>query len=80
MCELIVFSAHRKGKYLQSGRATIFDDYAFLPKHISLKSAHSVYAVEIKPKQGFIPQLQKKLDKCTYCLNQYLKVKPRFFT
>lgn len=66
-------TAHRKEKCIQSGRATIFEDYAFLPKHIPLKSP--VYAVEIKPKQGFIPRLQKRFDKCTYCLNQYLKVR-----
>lgn len=59
---------------MQHGRATIFDDYAFLPKSIGLNFSGATYAVEVKPKQAWLPHIQQDFKKCVYCTNQYLKV------
>lgn len=80
MCLLIV-SAHRNHKSLQFGYVTVYPDYALLPLHLSASSISSptatvppTFCVEIKPKQGWIPSPDRRLPKCTFCLNQYLKV------
>ncbi|GJQ71342.1 hypothetical protein Trydic_g11076 [Trypoxylus dichotomus] len=64
----------RKHKKLQFGRATFFTDFAFLPKNLdSFRLSGATYAIEIKPKQGWIPVLSRQ-TKCQFCQNQYLKL------
>lgn len=64
----------RKHKRIQFGRATFFTDFAFLPKHLdSFRLSGATYAIEIKPKQGWIPA-QSRQSKCQFCQNQYLKL------
>ncbi|XP_069694076.1 inositol-pentakisphosphate 2-kinase isoform X2 [Periplaneta americana] len=74
--------AHRNHKSLQFGYVTVYPDYALLPLHLSASSISSptatvppTFCVEIKPKQGWIPSPDRRLPKCTFCLNQYLKLK-----
>lgn len=67
---------HRRGKHLQHGRATLFEDYAFLPVKLPWKGlTGATFAIEIKPKQAWLPLNQRGSDRCTYCMNQYLKVR-----
>lgn len=59
MFHCLLVSEHRREKHLQHGRATIFDDYAFLPKSIGLNFSGATYAVEVKPKQAWLPHIQQ---------------------
>lgn len=71
------FVDFRKSKRLYYGKATLFADYAFLPKHMeeSFTTYNDTYAIEIKPKLGWIPLSKQNNKKCQFCQNQYLKVK-----
>ncbi|KAK9695155.1 Inositol-pentakisphosphate 2-kinase [Popillia japonica] len=72
--ELLNICGFRKHKKLQFGRATFFTDFAFLPKNLdSFRLSGATYAIEIKPKQGWIPK-QSRQSKCQFCQNQYLKL------
>ncbi|XP_021916439.1 inositol-pentakisphosphate 2-kinase [Zootermopsis nevadensis] len=74
--------AYRHHKSLQFGYVTVYPDYALLPVHLSVppnlppKSEFlPTFCVEVKPKQGWVPAPDRRLSKCTFCLNQYLKLK-----
>ncbi|XP_033606508.1 inositol-pentakisphosphate 2-kinase isoform X2 [Cryptotermes secundus] len=74
--------AHRHHKSLQFGYVTVYPDYALLPVHLSIPPNLSptsellpTFCVEVKPKQGWVPAPDRRLPKCTFCLNQYLKLK-----
>jgi hypothetical protein len=78
-CDVLILSAHfvdyRKAKSLQYGRAALFDDYAFLPDEFyPFLLSNNTFAVEIKLKQGWVPFSEKHFPKCTFCMNQYVKV------
>uniref|UniRef100_A0A1Y1LB51 Inositol-pentakisphosphate 2-kinase n=1 Tax=Photinus pyralis TaxID=7054 RepID=A0A1Y1LB51_PHOPY len=65
----------RKHKGLKVGMASIFVDYAFLPTTFNSFCREGVtYAVEIKPKKGFMED-DRVIDKCQFCVKQYLKIK-----
>lgn len=69
------FLDHRKIKKLQYGRAALFDDYTFLPDDFyPFLLSDNTFAIEIKPKQGWISFGEKLSLKCTFCMNQYIKV------
>jgi hypothetical protein len=80
--EYVCISVHRHHKSLQFGYVTVYPDYALLPVHLSIPPNLSptaellpTFCVEIKPKQGWVPAPDRRLPKCTFCLNQYLKVR-----
>ena len=68
---------HRHHKSLQFGYVTVYPDYALLPLPLSLSGMEHTptFCVEVKPKQGWIPKPDRRVSKCTFCLNQYLKLK-----
>ncbi|XP_054163652.1 inositol-pentakisphosphate 2-kinase-like [Oppia nitens] len=63
--------------------ALLLPDFCCLPSSLSrFKTIGSVFAVEIKPKQGFLPlaallsqQMLPKASICRYCLSQFHKLK-----
>lgn len=73
---------HRHHKSLQFGYVTVYPDYALLPVHLSIppnlfptSEPLPTFCVEVKPKQGWVPAPDRRMPKCTFCLNQYLKLK-----
>ncbi|CAH2012358.1 unnamed protein product [Acanthoscelides obtectus] len=69
----------RKQKILQYSRASLFDDFAFIPKdeyeYLPFEMSQNTYAIEIKPKQGWRPLSEKHFPACLFCMHQYLKVR-----
>ncbi|KAK9498179.1 hypothetical protein O3M35_004052 [Rhynocoris fuscipes] len=77
----------RLSKGIRLGLVSIHPDYTHLPpvvntlpptiiyneSHLIMETSPT-YCIEIKPKQGWIPLLDRKHPKCTFCMNQYLKV------
>jgi hypothetical protein len=82
----VCIAAHRHHKSLQFGYVTVYPDYALLPVHLSIppnippaSEILPTFCVEVKPKQGWVPAPDRRLSKCTFCLNQYLKVRRSLF-
>lgn len=69
--------------------ATLHPDYTYLPPIFDQRERkngfvsnnsepqNNIYCIEIKPKQGWVYPTDKRHPKCTYCLNQYLKLKKK---
>ena len=79
---ILCIAVHRHHKCLRFGYVTVYPDYALLPVHLSIPPnlPHTLeplptFCVEVKPKQGWVPAPDRRLPKCTFCLNQYLKVR-----
>ncbi|CAH1112731.1 unnamed protein product [Psylliodes chrysocephalus] len=71
----------RKHKILQYGRASLFDDFAFIPEneydYLPFKVAEDTYAIELKLKQGWRPLSEKHFPTCVFCMHQYLKLEKK---
>ncbi|CAH1155832.1 unnamed protein product [Phaedon cochleariae] len=68
----------RKHKILQYGRASIFNDFAFIPQeecdYLPFKMSEDTFAIEIKPKQAWRSLSEKHFPACVFCMNQYMKL------
>ncbi|XP_056637552.1 inositol-pentakisphosphate 2-kinase isoform X1 [Diorhabda sublineata] len=71
----------RKHKILQCGRASLFNDFAFIPEdeydYLPFDVADDTFAIELKPKQGWRPLSEKHYPACVYCMNQYYKLQQK---
>lgn len=79
----------RRNKVIKPGYVTVFEDLSLLPSCLITKvssltrnvnekvldpTQSPVYCVELKPKQGWLAPADRKFEKCSFCLNQYLKL------
>ncbi|XP_034936185.1 inositol-pentakisphosphate 2-kinase isoform X2 [Chelonus insularis] len=68
---------HRRDKRLFEEYGIILPDYSLLPSSLEEKTKNTekpTFCIEIKPKQGFVPEANRLFQRCPYCINQFYKV------
>ncbi|XP_074098140.1 inositol phosphate kinase 1 [Cotesia typhae] len=72
-------SGYRRHKSLFEEYGIILPDYTLLPLELegNTRGEKPTFSVEIKPKQGFVPEADQRVQKCPYCVNQFYKLAKR---
>ncbi|XP_011314452.1 inositol-pentakisphosphate 2-kinase isoform X2 [Fopius arisanus] len=65
---------HRKHKNSFNEFAIKLPDYAQLPEYLDVDRGKPTFCIEIKPKQGFIPESERHMQHCPYCIKQIHKI------
>lgn len=75
----------RQHKIIKPGYVTVYEDLTLLSRRLSNQppgsndivpnmSQNPVFCVELKPKQGWLAPTDRKFKKCSFCLNQFMKL------
>ncbi|KAH0562779.1 inositol-pentakisphosphate 2-kinase [Cotesia glomerata] len=75
-------SGYRRHKSLFEEYGIILPDYTLLPLELegNKRGEKPTFCIEIKPKQGFVPEADQHVQKCPYCVNQFYKLAKRIIS
>ncbi|XP_015112212.1 inositol-pentakisphosphate 2-kinase isoform X2 [Diachasma alloeum] len=73
----ILRPVHRKHKNSYNEFAIKLPDYAKLSDHLDVDARKPTFCIEIKPKQGFMPESERQTERCPYCIKQFHKISKR---
>lgn len=57
---------------------SVFSNFAIKAPNLAMITPNDVnYCIELKPKEGFLPETLRRSPKCYYCLKQFLKLQEK---